>query len=63
MEEKAKLAKILTEEEFIEKRQLVEIHAERLKIQEKLGKVKARSVVYEAMEDDAFVKNEAATKE
>ena len=63
MEKKAKLAKILAEEEFIEERQLVEIHAERLKIQEKLDKAKARSVVYEAMQDDAFVKNEAATKE
>ena len=57
MEEKAKLAEILAEAEFLEKRQLAENQAERLNIQEKLAKAKARSEVYAAMQDDAFVKN------
>ena len=49
MAEKAKLAEILVEAEFLGKRQLAENQAERLKIQEKLAKVKARSGIYIAM--------------
>ena len=43
LEEKAKLAKIMAETEFLEKRQLAENQAERLKIQEKLAKANVRS--------------------
>ena len=53
----------MTEAEFLEKRQLAENQAERLKIQEKLAKAKARSEVYSTMQDHAFVKNEVATNE
>ena len=49
MAEKAKLAEILVEVEFLGKRQLAENQAERLKIQEKLAKVKARSGIYIAI--------------
>ena len=63
MEEKAKLTKILAEAEFLKKTQLAENQAERLKIQEKLAKAKARSEVYAAMQDDAFVKKEVPTNE
>ena len=49
MAEKAKLVEILVEAEFLEKRQLAENQAERLKIQEKLAKVKVRSGTYIAM--------------
>ena len=51
------------EAEFLEKRQLKENQAERLKIQEKLAKAKARSVVYLTHQDHAFVKNEVVTNE
>ena len=61
MEEKAKLAEILAEAELLEKRQLPENQVQRLKIQEKLAKARARSEVYAAMPDDIFVKNEVAT--
>ena len=61
MEEKAKLAEILAQVEFLEKRQLAKNQGERLKIQEKLAKAKSRSEVYAAMQDDAFFKNEVAT--
>ena len=63
MEEKAKMTKILAEAEFLKKTQLAENKAERLKIQEKLAKAKARSEVYTAMQDDAFVKKEVPTNE
>ena len=63
LEEKAKLAEIMTEAEFPEKRQLAENQPERLKIQEKVAKAKARSEVYSTMQDHAFVKNEVATNE
>ena len=63
LEEKAKLAELIAEAELLEKRQLVENQAERLKIQEKLAKAKARSKVYSTMQDHTFVKNEVATNE
>ena len=37
--------------------------AERLKIQEKLSKTKARSEVYATMQDNVFIKNEVTTNE
>ena len=63
LEERAKLAEIMAEAEFLEKRQLAENQAERLKIYEKLAKAKARSEIYSTMQDHAFIKNEAATNE
>ena len=53
----------MAEARFLEKRQLAENQAERLKVQKKLAKVKARSEVYATMQDDAFVKNEVAINE
>ena len=50
MEEKAKLAGLMAEVEFMQQRQMAENRAEQLRVQEKLVKAKARSEVYEAME-------------
>ena len=50
MEEKAKLAELMAEVEFMQQRQMAENRAEQLRVQEKLVKAKARSEVYEAME-------------
>ena len=50
MEEKAKLAELMAEVEFMQQRQMAENRAEQLRVQEKLAKAKARSEVYEAME-------------
>ena len=50
MEEKAKLAELMAEAEFMQQRQMAENWAEQLRVQEKLVKAKARSEVYEAME-------------
>ena len=50
MEEKAKLAELMAEAEFMQQRQMAENRAEQLRVQEKLAKAKARSEVYEAME-------------
>ena len=50
MEEKAKLAGLMAEVEFMQQRQMAENRAEQLRVQEKLAKAKARSEVYEAME-------------
>ena len=46
----------MAEARFLEKIQLAENQAERLKIQKKLAKAKARSEVYATMQDNAFVK-------
>ena len=51
VEEKAKLAELMTEAEFIQQRQLAENKAEQLRVQEKLAKAKARSQVYEEMQE------------
>ena len=51
MEEKAKLAELIAEAEFLQQRLLVENKAEQLRVQEKLAKAKARSQVYEEMEE------------
>ena len=48
--EKAKLAELIAEAEFMQQRQMAENRAEQLRVQEKLAKAKARSEVYEAME-------------
>ena len=50
----------MAEARFLEKIQLPENQAERLKIKKKLAKAKARSEVYATMQDNAFVKNEVA---
>ena len=50
MEEKAKLAELMAEVEFMQQRQMAQNRAEQLREQEKLAKAKARSKVYEAME-------------
>ena len=50
VEEKAKLAELMTEAEFIQQRQLAENKAEQLRVQEKLAKGNARSQVYEEIE-------------
>ena len=50
MEEKAKLAELMAEVEFMQQRQMAENRAEQLRVQEKLAKAKARSEVYEARE-------------
>ena len=51
VEEKAKLAELIAESEFLQLRQLAENKAEQLRVQEKLAKAKARSQVYEEMEE------------
>ena len=51
MEEKAKLAELIAEAEFHQQRQLGENKAEQLRVQEKLAKFKARSQVYEEMQE------------
>ena len=50
IEEKAKLAGLMAEAEFMQQRQMAENRAEQLRVLEKLAKAKARSEVYEAME-------------
>ena len=51
VEEKAKLAELIAEAEFLQQRQLAENKAEHLRVQEKLAKAKARSHVFEEMEE------------
>ena len=51
VEEKAKLAELIAEAEFLQQRLLVENKAEQLRVQEKLAKAKARSQVYEEMKE------------
>ena len=50
MEEKAKLAELMAEAEFMQQRQMAENRAEQFRVQEKLAKAKSRSEVYEAIE-------------
>ena len=49
MEEKAKLAELMVELEFMQQRQMAKNRAEQLRFQEKLAKAKARSEVFETM--------------
>ena len=51
VEEKAKLAELIAESEFLQQRQLAENKAEQLRVQEKLAKAKARLQVYEEMQE------------
>ena len=51
MEEKAKLVELIVRAEFLQQRLLAENKAEQLRVQEKLAKAKARSQVYEEMEE------------
>ena len=50
MEEKPKLAELMAEVEFAQRRQMAEDPTEQIGVQEKLAKAKTRSEVYEAME-------------
>ena len=49
MEEKAKAAELIAEAEFLPYKQLAENQGERLRVQEKLAKAKARSQVHKDM--------------
>ena len=50
MEEKPKLAELMAEVEFAQRRQMAEDPTEQIGVQEKLAKAKTRSEVYEATE-------------
>ena len=50
--EKAKLAELMMEAEFVEKKQIIQNQAEKLKIEEKLAKAQARSQIFAAMKGD-----------
>ena len=63
MEEKAKLVELMAEAEFIERRQQAENEAQKLKIEEKLAKAKARSQVFEDMQDSILLKSGETAKE
>ena len=49
---KAKLAEMMMEAEFLEKKQTIQRQAEKLKIEEKLAKAQARSQIFAAMKGD-----------
>ena len=53
MGDKARLAELIPEAEFLQQNHLVENKAEQLRVQEKLAKAKARSQVYKEMEETA----------
>ena len=61
--EKAKLAELMAEAEFLEKRQQAENEAEKLKIEEKLAKAKARLQVFEVMQYSLLLKSGETAKE
>ena len=63
MEEKAKLAELMAEAEFLERRQQAENEAQKLKIEEKLAKAKAKSQVFEDMQDSLLLKSGETAKE
>ena len=50
--QKAKLAEMMMEAEFLEKKQIIQKQAEKLKIEEKLAKSQARSQIFAAMKGD-----------
>ena len=50
--ENAKLAELMMEAEFLEKKQIIQNRAEKLKIEEKLAKVQARLQIFAAMKGD-----------
>ena len=47
--EKAKLAELMMKAEFLEKKQIIQNQAKKLKLEEKLAKAKARLQVFAAM--------------
>ena len=53
----------MAEAEFLEKRQQAENEAQKLKIEEKLAKAKARSQVFEDMQDSILLKSGETAKE
>ena len=50
--EKTKLADLMMEADCLEKKQIIQNQAEKLKIEEKLAKAQARSQIFEAMKGD-----------
>ena len=50
IEEKVKIAELLAEAEFMEKRRMIEMEAERLHIQEKVVKAQAKFKIYENLD-------------
>ena len=50
IQEKVKIAELLTEAEFMEKRRMMEIEAERLHIQENMAKAQAKFKIYEDLD-------------
>ena len=50
--EKAKLAELMMEAEFLKKKQIIQNQAEKLNIEEKLAKAQARSQIFAAMKGD-----------
>ena len=50
--EKAKLTELMMEAEFLEKKQIIQNQAEKLKIEEKLAKAQARSQIFAGMKSD-----------
>ena len=50
IEEKVKIAELLTEAEFMEKRRMMEMEAERLHIQENMAKAQAKFKIYEDLD-------------
>ena len=57
------MAELMAETEFLEKRQQAENEAQRLKIEEKLAKAKARLQVFEDMQDSLLLKSVETAKE
>ena len=50
IEEKLKIAELLAEAKFMEKKRMIEMEAERLHIQEKVAKAQARFKIYEGLD-------------
>ena len=50
IKEKVKIAELLTEAEFMEKRRMMEMEAERLHIQENMAKAQAKFKIYEDLD-------------
>ena len=50
IQEKVKIAELLAEAEFMEKKRMIEMEAERLHIQEKVAKAQARFKIYEGLD-------------
>ena len=50
IEEKMKIAELLAKAEFMEKRRMIKMEAERMKIQEKVAKAQAKFKIYEDLD-------------